>query len=369
MEKKMEIEKLIRKFNLGIITDDELIILLNNVQEKEPGPELLEHYQKEWEKSDGFNAETNSKDIYNKIVSKVGVRLEPVTGSPEKVYFRRLRLIMRYAAVFVLAFGLSWLVHSLYFNETTSSFVAEQIQSVEVPYGSKSRIALPDGSVVTLNSGSSLKYSSSDFNNESRSVSFTGEGFFDVSSDSSKPFYVTTPGIKVKVLGTVFNLKAYPDENIEETTLISGRVEIYSSSDKNEEGKPIVLIPNQSAVFVKSEDTKPTIAHKDVDRLDIVPVKLRKIELQPLATTEQTISWKDNTLMFDNEPFSSLAVRLERWYDVKIVVNNPELNSARFTGKFDKETVEQVLKALSTVTHFNYDIKQNKISITKNRPL
>ena len=367
MEKKMEIEKLIRKFNLGIITNDELTFLLKKVQEKEPYPELLELYQKEWEKSDGFNTEINSKDIYNKVVNKVG--LEPATGSPEKVYlFGHLRVVLRYAAIFILAFGLSWLVHSFNFNKTTSVFVVEQIQSIEVPYGSKSRIVLPDSSVVTLNSGSSLKYSSSDFNSDSRSVSLTGEGFFDVSSDSSKPFYVTTPGIKVKVLGTMFNLKAYPEENIEETTLISGRVEIYSSSDKNEDGKPIVLRPSQSAVFVKSEGIQPAKVPNYINKMEVVPVKLRKIELQLPSSTEQTISWKDNTLIFDNEPFSSLAIKLERWYAVNIEVSYSELNLVRFTGKFDKETVEQVLKALVTVTPFKYDIKQNQITITKYRP-
>jgi ferric-dicitrate binding protein FerR (iron transport regulator) len=235
---------------------------------------------------------------------------------------------------------------------------------MEVPYGSKSRIVLPDGSVVNLNSGSSLKYSSSDFNSGSRSVLLTGEGFFSVTKDSKRPFYVTTPGIKVKVLGTTFNVKAYPDENIEEATLVSGMVEIYASSDKTEKGKPIVLKPNQRAVFLKSENSFLTSDSAMVSPVT-TPVKLKTINLQSSSMTEQTISWKENKLIFDNEPFSSLLIRIERWYDVKIEVNYPELNSARFTGKFDKETLEQVLNALVTVTPFNYNIKQNLITISK----
>jgi ferric-dicitrate binding protein FerR (iron transport regulator) len=235
-----------------------------------------------------------------------------------------------------------------------------------VPYGSKTRIVLPDSSVVTLNSGSSLKYSASGFNSDNRSVSLTGEGFFSVTRDSTRPFLVTTPGIRVKVLGTTFNLKAYPDENIEEATLVSGLVEIYASIDTKEEGKPIVLKPNQSAVFVKSEIRIQSVDTSEIEIPESIPVKLRAIELQPLSETEQTISWKDNTLIFDNEPFSSLAVKLERWYDVKFLINYPELNSVRFSGKFDKETLEQVLKALVTVTPFNYTFKQNNVSISKN---
>jgi ferric-dicitrate binding protein FerR (iron transport regulator) len=167
-------------------------------------------------------------------------------------------------------------------------------------------------------------------------------------------------------LGTTFNLKAYPDENIEEATLVSGLVEIYASIDTKEEGKPIVLKPNQSAVFVKSENQVQSVDTSEIEIPESTPVKLRAIELQPLCETVETISWKDNTLIFDNEPFSSLAVKLERWYDVKFLVNYPELNSVRFSGKFDKETLEQVLKALVTVTQFNYTIKQNIVSISKN---
>ena len=369
MENKMQIEKLIKNFYLGTLTNEELTFLLNYLKDKEPQHEILGFYQNMWDRAAEFNSDIDSKKIYNQIVKTIGV-LEggrmPATGSSKEIIFiGYVRLVMRYAAVFILAFGLSWLVHLYFWNRTATPTMADQIQTMEVPFGSKSRIVLPDGSVVTLNSGSSLKYSSSGFNSGSRSVSLTGEGFFSVSKDSTRPFYVTTPGIKVKVLGTTFNIKAYPDENMEETTLVSGKVEIYASSDKTEKGKPIVLKPNQSAVFLKSENKFLTNNSGIVSPVTI-PVKLKTVNLQSSSKTEQTISWKENKLIFDNESFGSLAIRIERWYDVKILVNYQELNSSRFTGKFDKETLEQVLNALVTVTPFNYNIKQNLITISKN---
>jgi ferric-dicitrate binding protein FerR (iron transport regulator) len=291
----------------------------------------------------------------------------PVTGSSKGTKFKGyVSSIIRYAAVFVLAFGLSWLVHLYFWNRSTTPLmpVADLIQKVEVPYGSKTRIILPDGSVVNLNSGSSLKYSSSSFSSGSRSVFLTGEGFFNVTKDSERLFYVTTPGIKVKVLGTTFNIKAYPDENKEEATLVSGKIEIYASSDKTEKGKTIVLKPNQTAVFLKYENNFLT-NDTAMASPGITPVKLNKVNLQTSSKIEQTISWKENKLIFDNEPFSSLVIRIERWYNVKILVNYPELNSARFTGKFDKETLEQVLNALETVTPFIYSVKQNLITISE----
>lgn len=367
MVKKMQIKKLIDRFYLGTITNEEMTLLLSYLKEKEPQNEVLEFYQDMWDESSEFNNNIDSEKIYNEMVNRAGIGKKPVTGSPKKTEFiGYVRLVMRYAAVFILAFGFFWLVNSYFLNRTLPSEVlAEQIQTVEVPYGSKSRVVLPDGSSVTLNSGSILKYSSSEFNGNSRSVSMTGEGFYIISKDSTKPFYVITPGIKIKVLGTTFNLKAYPDEDIEEATLISGVVEIYARADITEKGKPIILKPYQSAVFVKSEQSFQKNDTTDLFRQEIAPVKLRTINLQSSSKTEQTISWKEDKLIFDNEPFSSLVIKIERWYDVKIVVNYPELNSARFTGKFDKETLEQVLNALITVTPFNFDIKQNLITISK----
>jgi ferric-dicitrate binding protein FerR (iron transport regulator) len=369
MENKVQIEKLIKKFYLGTLTNEELTFLLNYLKEKEPRQELLDFYQNIWDEAEESDRDIDSKWMYNDVIEKIGIleggRL-PVNGSSKESkktgYFS---IIWRYAAVFILAFGLSWLVRLYLWNRPETQVMAYQIQTMEVPYGSKSHIILPDGSVVTLNSGSNLKYSSSDFNSGSRSVALTGEGFFNVTKDSLRPFYVNTPGIKVKVLGTTLNVKAYPDENTEEATLVSGKAEIYPISDKQEKGKPLALKPNQKAVFLKSENLFLT-NDKTIVSPESTPVKLKTVSLQSSSKTEQTISWKENKLIFDNESFSSLVIRIERWYNVKILVNNPELNSARFSGKFDKETLEQVLNALVLVTPFKYRIKQNLITISKN---
>lgn len=365
----MQIEKLTEKFRRGTITNEEMVFLLNYLKDKEPGSEISEYYQNVWANEEKYENDINSDSLYNEIIRTIGIsgdRSMQLKESRKKISFTgNINSIMRYAAVFLLAFSLFWLVHGYFWNETATSLIADQIQKVEVPLGSKSRINLPDGSVVVLNSGSDLEYSTSDFTSGSRSVFLTGEGFFNISKDSTRPFYAITPGIKVKVLGTTFNIKAYPDEEIEEATVVTGEVEIYASSDKNEKGRPIVLKPNQKAVFVKSENdflTNDTIAASPVFK----PVTLRAVNLQPPSKIEQTVSWKEDKLIFDNEPFSNLVIKIERWYNVKIEVYYQELNSARFTGKFDKETLEQVLNALVTVTPFKYTIKQNIITITKN---
>lgn len=367
-----DIAKLIEKTKKGTLSNPEIHSLLDYLNDREPGVEIDSLYQRIWKETPEVNNDIDSKWIYQQILSKITVE----TGSSveresetSKSYLslgnsKRFWLpLLRYAAVFVLAFALLWLFQPIHPAKESVSF-ANQFQRVVVPYGSKTKVELPDGSVVTLNSGSSLRYASNDFNNNKRNVLLEGEGFFEVKKDSSRPFYVNTPGTKVKVLGTTFNVKAYLDESTEEMTLVTGFVEIYAGSDIKEEEKPVMLKPNEKAVFVRSTGK--------ISRLDPLPenttaepVKLETIKHQSNAKTEQIISWKDNRLIFDNESFSSLVVKLERWYDVKISVNYPELNNARFTGKFDKETVEQVFNALVTVTPFRYEIRKNQIIITK----
>ncbi len=368
----MQIEKLIEKFYLKSLTDNEMVFLLNYLKDKEPQHEILSHYQEMWDKAGEYIEKINSKSIYYKIVREVSfsrVGLKSVSESPGRVGFRGyFRSFMKYAAVFILSFGLFWLTQIFLQKKEVSPpqlAAVEHIITVEVPYGSKSRVFFPDGSVVTLNSGSVISYSSSGFDSVSRSVFMTGEGFFNITKDPERPFYVNTPGLILKVLGTTFNVKAYLDDNIEETTLVTGKVEIISSSRSNRNEKSVVLKPNQVALFNKTGNDVQIIDNTGQINSKIVPVKLKSVNIQPLSKTEQIISWTDNKLIFDNESFTNMIKKIERWYDVKIIVNYPELHSARFTGKFDKETVQEVLNALITITPFSYKINHNIITVNK----
>jgi ferric-dicitrate binding protein FerR (iron transport regulator) len=363
---------LIKKLKEGTISSSEIASLLEYFKEREPKPGLQSLFRETWEESSEVNKEVDSKWIYNQVTDKIGItRVSDSKGSIKNVddrlnlrnLKRYLKPALQYAAVFILAFILFWLVRPVPDPKESVSF-ENQFQRIVVPYGSKTKVELPDGSVIILNSGSYLSYSSLEFNSDKRTVILEGEGFFTVKKDPARPFYVNTRGMRLKVLGTTFNVKAYPDENIEEATLITGSVEIYANSDIKVKGKPIVLKPNERAIFSKS--------NQEINKLDtpsgyqvIEPVELKTIELQNDAKTEQVISWKDDKLIFNNEPFSSLVVLIERWFAVDITVDYPELNNARFTGKFDKETVEQVMSALSTITPFKFEIRKNQIIITK----
>jgi len=375
MENLLDFNNLVKKLKEGTITNDEIAVLLEYLKESEPGPEMESIFQKAWAESAEISSVADSKWLFDMISSKTdrifnGVE-EEVPGRSEKDKLspgglkRYIIPLLRYAAVLILGFSLFYLVRP-FTQSSNKTLPADQaqIQRIIVPYGSKSKVELPDGSLVTLNSGSNLSYSSGEFNTEKRTVLLEGEGFFHVKEDIERPFYVKTRGIKVKVLGTTFNLKAYPDEDQEEMVLLTGSVEIYLGSDRKEELEPIILKPNEKAVFIRTE--------QKIRRHEVIPerqtgihLKLRDIKFQSDQKTEQIVSWKDDRMIFDNESFSSLVAKIERWYDVRITVNYPELNSARFSGKFDNETVEQVMSALAEITPFGYEIRKNQITITK----
>jgi ferric-dicitrate binding protein FerR (iron transport regulator) len=168
------------------------------------------------------------------------------------------------------------------------------------------------------------------------------------------------------VLGTKFNLKSYDDEKIIETTLISGKVEIFANKDeKQREQKKIVLEPNQQALFYKESDDI-SLSQLQSRPAESEEISVSPVEIKSKVDIVEIIAWKDNRLVFKNEKFNELATKLERWYDVKIEIKDEELKHILFTGTFQKESIEQALSALKLIIPFRYEMKMNQIVITKN---
>lgn len=232
------------------------------------------------------------------------------------------------------------------------------INEISTRLGSKTRIQLPDGSIVWLNAGSKLVYDK-DFGKEERQVNLTGEGFFDVVKDSARPFIVRTSNLEVRVLGTIFNVKAYPEDKSSETSLIRGRLEV---SIKSRPLDKIILSSNEKLVV----ENKTGVAVDSVTaQKDFPMMSLNQIKHNPLDNSVNETQWIDNKLVFDNEAFSDIAVKMERWFGVEIEIIDSSLLNKRMTGKFEKENVEQALEGLayaSTVS-FVFERQGNKIII------
>lgn len=203
-------------------------------------------------------------------------------------------------------------------------------------FGSRSSLVLPDGTHVTLNAGTNLEYRFNSFN-EVREVKFRGEGFFEVAK-SKNPFIIqTSNGLKLKVLGTKFNLKAYSEENTIKTSLVEGKIELNSLDNKTLE-----LLPGQIAIY--NDRTK------DLNYSN--------------GQVNQDIGWLNNKLYLDKTSLQEVCIILERRYDVKIVITKDGLgNKIHYTGVLMEETIMDVLDALCKLSEIKYQIKGKNITI------
>lgn len=211
-----------------------------------------------------------------------------------------------------------------------------------VPRGRRFNVLLSDSTEVFLNSGSTLRFPVSFRGEKQRQVYLKGEGFFAVSKNPDKPFFVRTENIVVQVLGTRFNVKAYDEENVTKTSLQEGSVQV---NPVNTPEKPVIIVPGEAASY-HSSDKRVTVENISI---------------------ENDIAWTNNRLVFISEPFSEVIKKIERSYGVRIVNKNKNLENVRFYGDFnvDKESVEDVLKAFTTIKFFEYTLKGDLVTIKK----
>ena len=260
------------------------------------------------------------------------------------------------AAVLIVAIGI--LMAGTLFNKKDTKTLAatKEINEVSTRKGSKSKIQLPDGSVVWLNAGSKLTYNK-EYGQQKREVTLTGEGFFDVMKNKEKPFIIHTSNINIKVLGTAFNVKAYPEDKQTETSLIRGRIEVTINNRPNDK---IILSPNEKLI-VENE----SFINKNIDISNDAPpaISINKLKHNAVDSSVAETQWVDNKLVFDDESFAELAIRMERWYDVVIEINDPQLQQKRMTGNFEKETINQAIDALKEMIPFRHEQTGNKIII------
>jgi ferric-dicitrate binding protein FerR (iron transport regulator) len=214
---------------------------------------------------------------------------------------------------------------------------------LRVPFGKSLSLTLQDGSVVRLNSGSTLTYPSSFVGMDKREVQLEGEAFFEVAKNPEQPFIVGTKNMYTQVFGTVFNISAYDEDNISEVVLVEGSVGI-GSTEHTVDGSLQMLKPSQRAS--NKEGSGDRFVIEDVD---VTPY----------------ISWTQGVLSFENEEMSEIIKRLQRQFNIKIVNKHEKLGERRFTGMFDEEDLDRILRTIQAHTHFSYSKEGNTITITE----
>ena len=245
---------------------------------------------------------------------------------------------------FLFFMGLFYL-HSIDKNALDTQLIAGK--------GMRKNIRLPDGTMVWLNADSKLSYNSDIAHKEVRIVHLIGEAFFDVAHHQSQPFIVNTNKISVRVLGTAFNIKAYPVDKKSVATLLRGSIELSVNEQPQQK-----IILNPSEKFELSEGENGMLKTNVTLMIDhVTPVRIGGNEYI------EEVSWKSNTLVFHNESFEDLKPRLERWFNVKIDFHSAQSKSYRFTGVFKNENIKEALTAMQLIKPFTFNLKAHDVII------
>lgn len=279
---------------------------------------ILEEYKQVWKNARLTGAPSfNKEKVYQKISD--GINEEKQSTSK-----RRANRLLRFAASVVLFVGLAsaWLL----FKNLPPTQLTKTAS-----YGQKVKFQLPDGSLVFLNSGSELQYPEK-FSADSRMVSLKGEAFFEVKRNEKKPFIISTGSMQTTVLGTSFNINAYENSK-QAVSVVSGKVQV-----KNE---------NYAVVLEKDQQ---------------VLVEQGRMEKQDVIASELS-SWRNGVLVFKDTPMLEVARKLEKWYNVKIVLQDGALEKCFFTGQFTKEKLPIVLEVLKETFAITYEITKQQITL------
>lgn len=224
------------------------------------------------------------------------------------------------------------------FRKTTPVKKKIEQQTIYVPKSGEYELILSDGSKVYLNSESQLTFPSY-FEGDTRHVELLGEAFFKIEKDE-KPFIIQTQDLAIEVLGTSFNVNAYETNSYVNTTLINGSIQIHLSENQG----TFLLKPDHNFRLDKLSD---------------------EISVQQVNTDIYT-AWVKGEFVFRDQPLTEIFSQLERWYDFKIVYENPDIGKMRFTGSAEKaRPLDYLLNLIQAVTDIQYKIEEDNIILYK----
>ena len=259
------------------------------------------------------------------------IRLRILSEPPKTISFKR-KIIKSYGKVAAILL-LPLLIYTsidLFFRYFHQETAWAEIYS---PNGARTQFSLPDGTRGWLNSNTKLKYPL-DFK-ENRHLDLTGEAYFEVTHNKRSPFVVSTQNIDIMVLGTVFSVSAINGENTTEVVLEKGKVAV-----ENQETKLLTnLEPDEKLIFNNKNKEFQTM----------------------VVNAQQYNSWKDGLLVFRNEPLSEVFKRLSRWYNVKITIEDQQINRYKYRATFRDEPIEEVIRLIAITVPIEYVIQKRTI--------
>jgi len=324
-----EVER-IERYISGTADKNDIVIVESLFAHGQENFGLRNHIEKEWEND--LQKTSISEVNLNHMLDHVHHMIRNKENQKRKLLIHRFtHIYSKVAAILLLPLIIAGGVTFGYFDKLSNTTTEQSVSSViHAPMGARVSFNLPDGTVGWLNSGSSLTYSLP-FNNN-RKIALDGEAWFDVVHNEKSPFEIIAGNSMVKVLGTSFNVSAYRGDYIE-VVLQNGKVEFYPGNLS----QMITMIPSQKLVF---NDGKIDLSVTD-------PSKYK--------------SWTDGKLVFRGDNMEEVAGRIERWYNVKVLLADQNLKKFSFRATFEDDSLEEVLHLLSLTSPISYKISPRVI--------
>jgi ferric-dicitrate binding protein FerR (iron transport regulator) len=276
--------------------------------------------------------------------------------SPGRLFFMRLRTAV--AVVLLLIAGGAFI--GLYLRRSAAPIQAGL--QLFVPNGKMKRLMLPDSTVVCLNAGTRFSYAAG-FGQTNREITLEGEGYFSVRHNESLPFVVKAGGYRIRDVGTIFTVIAYPGNKTFETAVMEGKVEVTSDPkikgvllSRNEVLKVSMRGPARDTADGMAAGDRPAIRNPAIDA---------QLEIVTEPHIEKYASWKDNILVFEEESFEEVARRLERTFNVHIRINSDRLAALKYTGRFTRvPTIAEALRIIHETTPILYATEGDTVTIS-----
>lgn len=288
---------------------------IKNFLEGKYSPKGQEMWNKWYDRTDDF---FDNMEVVQSDRSKLKKELRQIKNANKVISLPYKNWAIAASLVFLI--GLS-----VFFYQTLNTVESKQFA---VKLGEHAKIELSDGTKIWLNAGSVLKYPTA-FKGDTREVYLSGEAFFDVAKDKKHPFIIHTNKMDTKVLGTSFNVQAYPDQTTQEVSVATGRVNVKSTVTEEN----VYVTPGQKVVF-KSQDNKLQ-AFKDI------PVNAISL-------------WRKNIMVFEETPLPEVVATINRNYNVSIEVKNKSLNALKISAYFKELTADQVIGLVCNIINAQY---------------
>lgn len=319
--------KLLKRMLLGVASEKEKQKVFSSRESDSMLEQVWSHDTSELSESIPFDKQKIFQEISKRIESNSSL----TTRWHQKNAFR---IAASLAAVIALSVSVFFLIRP------NGKVADKEMLSYSSGESISKEIVLSDGSKILLNKQTTLKYPKV-FSKKERRVELLGEAIFQVTHNPGQPFVVAANGVEVEVLGTVFNVMAYPTDDKVTATLVSGKVKVKYIDPKNKKEQSVVLSPNHSATFIPSQN------RFEISKADV----------------ETVTAWERGELVFDDEPIESIVSKLTRWYGVEFILSNDLKGKYRLTMTIDNETLDEALLIISKTIPVGYSKSEKQVMI------